>query len=586
MNLFSLQHSLRRITVAQRIAIWVFMICLLPLILIGVYGYLHAESALRRNADEYNRKVVDALRSNIELTIDTFLTTSAELASNATIREGLKQFGALTPQEKFMVNKTISADVKSKFHRITDVYDIRIVSLENEPVYTTGYLYLMDEYADEAFSKISSSRENILWFVTSINEQPYYVMATKVMDAVGAQPIGYIFCYILPSAFDDVFSGFQFGEGSRIGIVDSFGTAISGDALIDPADPAVQAVAAAADAAGVSLWEGGEALVYYTSVAKTGWKLFTTLPYAYLNSSILPIQIGTTVLVVVTMLLCVLLSRFISRSITVPLSRMTAVLEQASRMRFETRLTDDSRDELGYMAKITGRIIDNMQRLLHKIEQEQEQKRRAEIDMLQAQINPHFLFNTLDSLRFAAMMSNAPSVSGGLGSLSRLLRSSVTNENSIISIRQELDCIQDYLTIQKIRYGDVITFREEIQPGCEQAAIMKLLLQPVIENAVIHGMPEEGAIHIDVSITAQEDMLCVCVRDDGIGFDPEQTYDREKGRYKSSKMSGIGLENIRARLALEYGEQQSFSIRSSPGCGTTVTLRFPLRMIQQEDEYV
>lgn len=163
MNLFSLQHSLRRITIARRIAIWVFMICLLPLILIGVYGYLHAESALRRNADEYNRKVVDALRSNIELTTDTFLTTLAELASNATIREGLKQFGALTPQEKFMVNKTISADVKSKFHRITDVYDIRIVSLENEPVYTTGYLYLMDEYADEAFSKITSSRENILW---------------------------------------------------------------------------------------------------------------------------------------------------------------------------------------------------------------------------------------------------------------------------------------------------------------------------------------------------------------------------------------------------------------------------------------
>lgn len=212
-----------------------------------------------------------------------------------------------------------------------------------------------------------------------------------------------------------------------------------------------------------------------------------------------------------------------------------------------------------------------------QIEQEQEDKRKAEIRLLQAQINPHFLFNTLDSLRFTAMMSRADTVSEGLSSLSHILRNSIIDDNSYITVSDEIRCIEDYIVIQKIRYGEFIELHKQIEPGTDDCLIMKFLLQPIVENSIIHGMQKKETLDITIQTERKDDQIEIIISDNGSGFDMDEKIDKETNIIKSSKMSGIGLENVKQRLELEFRTEQSFTIHSEKGVGTTVTIRYPFK---------
>lgn len=223
-----------------------------------------------------------------------------------------------------------------------------------------------------------------------------------------------------------------------------------------------------------------------------------------------------------------------------------------------------------------------MREALNKVEKEQAEKRRAEIRMLQAQINPHFLFNTLDSLRFTSMMNNVPVVSEGLAALSHLLRSSILKDNSYTPLQREQQTVEDYLTLQRIRSCETIILKTDITEEAAKASVMRLLLQPIVENAVIHGIKENIPLTIRLNAWVQEETLNIIITDDGKGFDPEKA--GEDGVPKSSKMSGIGLHNVKDRLYLAYKDRQSFAINSVQGQGTEVKMTMPYTEWKEESD--
>ena len=232
-------------------------------------------------------------------------------------------------------------------------------------------------------------------------------------------------------------------------------------------------------------------------------------------------------------------------------------------------------NELEFLSGAYQQILGKISDLTLQVQEEQEEKRIAEIKMLQAQINPHFLFNTLDSLKFAALMSNAPTVSEGLSSLSHILRNSIIDGKSDIPIKEEVQNISDYLTIQKIRSGESIDFTAQIEPEAQSCCIMKFLLQPLVENSVIHGMQNNFSLRIYLHVRKENEKIIIELKDNGKGFDVEKQYDSERDRFKSSKMSGIGLENVRQRLYLKYKKEQTFFIKSTPGQGTDIYISYP-----------
>lgn len=569
---------IRRIPISKRIIVLVLTISIIPILVVGGFGYLKARNALLNISSDYNVKLIDTFCQNMNMKFQEYFRLSDEIMLNSTVRKTLKTYNSMNAIEKHNSSQRIYQDVRSKFTRIADICDIRIVTSKNIPIYSTGYLYLDDTYNNDNFEKIKNHKSSSLWYIAEYDIQNYFVLSRKIQNLASGEAIGYIIIHIKPDTFNNVLSDFDFGENATIMLLDSFGEnyCYSKTSGTFP-EYIVNAIAKEPDSNDVIHYtEDSDCFINYTTVEPVEWKLITSIPYSYLTDSIQSITFGVIVTMLICIILCIIISRYIWKSISVPLSNMVTYVQKIPDMNFENYLADDSNDELGYMTDAHNKIILKMQEMASQIKEEQTEKRKAEIKMLQAQINPHFLFNTLDSLRFTALMSNAPTVSDGLSSLSHLLRNSIINGNSYVTIKDEVKNIQDYLTLQKIRCGENIEFHTDISEDVEKCMIMKFLLQPMVENSVIHGMSDDESIHIQLTASTNGTSIFITLKDDGKGFDVNKQYDADTQRFKSSKLSGVGLENVKQRLALEYGSRQTFSITSEEGSGTTVTVMYPV----------
>ncbi|MDD6236542.1 MAG: sensor histidine kinase [Clostridiales bacterium] len=214
---------------------------------------------------------------------------------------------------------------------------------------------------------------------------------------------------------------------------------------------------------------------------------------------------------------------------------------------------------------------------MHQTVAEQEQKRKSELKALQAQINPHFLYNTLDSIIWMAEAGNTDEVVEMTSALANLFRTSISKGDEIIPIQVEIDNITSYLTIQKMRYQDKLTYHIDVDDNIKKYKILKVVLQPLVENAILHGVKSKttnGLIEIGAFET--EDAVVFTVTDHGEGMTEEQLKNIFAPKKNTvSRGSGIGVNNVNERIKLYFGEQYGLQFFSRYGEGTTVHVVIP-----------
>lgn len=243
---------------------------------------------------------------------------------------------------------------------------------------------------------------------------------------------------------------------------------------------------------------------------------------------------------------------------------------------FYINLPIHSADEIG---QLTSGVIDMSHRiktLLEEIQKEEEEKRILEFNSLQSQINPHMIYNTLNTITWLAEAQNIYNIQEVSSSFAHLLRS-LSNQGSFVTIKQEISYLQAYIDIKKYNLLCTVQTDFQVDPATYNCRILKLLLQPIVENAMVHGF--SGCLDdclINISICLEKEMLFIDISDNGNGMSEEKIHTVLQGA-ESDKNTflRIGVHNIIERLRLQYGEQASFSIISAPGCGTTVSLSFP-----------
>lgn len=588
-TLFDFFHSrgniIRRVPIAKRITLLVLLVSVVPILALSVLTYRQSYLAIRQTAVDYNVRMLASVNQTVQSVVTVASDFSDTLLASTDIRRLVIDADTMDINQKGNAMRGALTTIRSQSGAMAYVSEVRVVTMDNVPMLSMGYSRPSEEEAARHFEKAGQCGTSSLWFVDTLEGSQVVTLVRPIIHLGTLERYGYLMIYISP----EFFSFSQFNEETSLSMslafCDSFGTpfALYSASTPVPSEQVTGAIHDLPDTATATTYDDNASdFVCYVTVPSLDWKLISSIPYSELMQPLRPITTVIIVCVFICLVLCVLISHSIISSITRPLHRMVEYLGTASDMRFENELSDDSTDELGYLAQSYNKICAQMRRLVGRIEDEQAHKRLAEIKMLQAQINPHFLFNTLDSLRFTAMMSSVPAVGEGLAALSHILRNSILKSNAFIPLEQEIENIRDYLVIQKIRCGDTIELNTHIQPKAEQARIMKLLLQPIVENSVIHGMVEEQTISIDILAGVENGMLSICVRDNGKGFIPGEK--QAEQRSKSSRMSGVGLENVRERLALEFGQQQSFSIQSAPGCGTSVSITLPYTPFKREGE--
>ncbi len=316
--------------------------------------------------------------------------------------------------------------------------------------------------------------------------------------------------------------------------------------------------------------------IYTIRTTKFGWKIVGVTYPDELVGNKREIQFSSAMWGILSLLVALAISVILSFTLTKPIKNLESHMKQVEKGDFDTRVEIASPNEIGKLARTFNLMIAKIKELMNQIVAEQEMKRASELKALQAQIKPHFLYNTLDSIIWMAEMGKMDKVVEMTSALSRLFRSSIGKGEELVPISVELENIQNYLTIQSIRYKNKFTYEIDVDPAILNCKILKIILQPLVENAIYHGIKHKIDIgHIRITGQKADGMVRIAVSDDGPGMDTARIKAVLAAPWTQEEGKSVGLSNVNHRLQLYFGESYGLDFTSEPDDGTTVFVQFP-----------
>ena len=324
-------------------------------------------------------------------------------------------------------------------------------------------------------------------------------------------------------------------------------------------------------------YRGEKYLVTRTDMKTTGWTLVSMVPYKSVMAETMAISGVMILAVAITLIVTLLLLNRILTGVVKPLKKLEKYMVQVNPDNMDQRMEILTDDEIGHLSMKFNQMMDRIRNLKEQVIEEQEDKRKYELQALQAQINPHFLYNTLDSIIWMAE-TNDSNIVAMTEALAKLFRISLNKGNEEISLERELEHVKNYLIIQSMRYADKFTYEISAEPGVERCRTIKLILQPIVENCIYHGIKKKrGTGKITIRAYRREQNLIIEVSDDGCGMPEEICRKILSDEIESENISGsgIGVKNVNERIQLRFGKKYGLSYSSEEGVGTTVTYVLP-----------
>ena len=317
------------------------------------------------------------------------------------------------------------------------------------------------------------------------------------------------------------------------------------------------------------------------SVGYTGWKLLSVTPEKGLPLNNLKMRLFVVFVIAAFLLVLVLTNTFISSRITTPIQKLERSVNAREAGDLDTEVYMGGSYEIRHLGRSIGDMARRIKALMEDIVAEHESKRRSEFDTLQSQINPHFLYNTLDIIVWMIENEQKQEAVKVVTALARFFRISLSKGKSIITVRDELEHVRNYLTIQQMRFKNKFVYRIEAAEDVMDLVSLKLMLQPLVENAIYHGMEfmdGDGEICVEVYCEARE--LWFRISDNGLGMTQQQAAGLlgEKHHVSSRRGSGIGVKNVNERIKLYFGDDYGLSIQSEPDEGTIVSIHLPAQI--------
>ena len=332
------------------------------------------------------------------------------------------------------------------------------------------------------------------------------------------------------------------------------------------------------------IFQGEKRLVTVKTVSYTGWKIVSVVPMSSFDMGMTGTKYFVIMLVTVSMLAVILLNQLVSASIAMPLKKLNNSVKEWETGNMNPSIYIGGSMEVEHLGCTLRSTVEQIRQLMQDIVVEQEEKRKSELDALQSQINPHFLYNTLDSIVWMIEGERYEDAVFMITQLASLFRISLSRGKTVISVEDELKHARNYMNIQKVRYKNIFEVRFDIDPEILQCCTVKLVVQPLLENAIYHGMEgmyEDG--EITIRIYDRDGDIGIDVADNGPGMTQETIDHIMHNKVISSKRgSGIGVRNVNERIQLIYGEDYGVTITSELDEGTTATITIP-KMEETDD---
>jgi two-component system, sensor histidine kinase YesM len=474
---------------------------------------------------------------------------------------------------------------------ITSRDDIEVIDLIFEDAY-----YTVGAKKTDSLGRIDEVLENSLgqplWLPTKSEEieilsgkfmKSYFTLARKIVDFNTLEDYGYLLIDLEEVILEQAYSGLVDNENVEVFICDNQGNIIShsdkkkigGTIKYEP-----YASEVLADRFGhnyVQYKTNIGKVAIYSTIENNGWKIIKTISTDYLYSEINRIQKYFIFGGIIYGLVIILFMLFFSIGYTEPMMRMMSVIKKVEQGDLKARTEVKSNDEVGQLGHSLNNMIGEMQILIDKLIREEQEKKEVELEALHAQINPHFLYNTLNTIKWMAKIQGNTGISKAITALVKLLRISTNLGRDMISLREEIDYVMNYIVIQKLRFSKSVNIVYNIEDSCLNLSVPKLILQPIVENSFIYGMEDEQhELNIELKAYIKENKLIIEVHDDGPGIEEEVLKNILTNATDKARFSKVGLNNVNQRIKIYCGSEFGLKIETDLGIGTKVTVNLPV----------
>jgi len=550
-------------------------------------------SHVRASAQQGAKQTADYL--SLMLTVGTDM--GQQIFRNARLQEVLNQEmqGHLTVDERFEIKDSVGQTLNNTIYASSFVRGIYILR-ENGESWGSGLFnpskvkrYTLSSH--EWYSSVVSGRANELWLPLGYDpfsgggddSELVLTLVDSFRNLKSKQTEGVILVNLDGQLLLDAVQRIRLGKTGTWRVVDGSGQVMIaadpaqwGRALPDPV--LAQKIASQQE----ELLEfqtkvnGEEDYVVSVKMAN-GWRLIGQVPVKEIIGDIARLQRRITLYTALFLLVALLVGLLFSSRITRPLKELTRQMRAIENNNFKVRSRIRSRDEIGRLSLRFNQMAGQIETLIREVEEAGSRKREAEIRALRHQINPHFLYNTLSSIRWMIRLGQTDNAYKGIASLVELMESSMGKASVFTTIRQELELLDKYMVIQQFRYGAGLALEVEADEAAMDFPIPRMLLQPLVENAVFHGLAPrdgQGTVRVEVRRRDRPAGVVATVADDGAGIEPERLASllRDERETSRSGLLGIGLKHVEETIRLYYGPGSGMDIRSEAGGGTTVTL--------------
>ncbi|WP_239619136.1 sensor histidine kinase [Cohnella mopanensis] len=329
---------------------------------------------------------------------------------------------------------------------------------------------------------------------------------------------------------------------------------------------------------------GKEMLVSYREIGSLGWTVVSMSPVGDLNGKLIAFRRTMYIVLVLCMVIAALIAVLLSNNITNPIRKFIKSMSYAQEGNYDIQIQYKRKDEFTQLFSQYNVMLKQTKELIKRLYFSENKKKEAELQALQAQINPHFLYNTLDSINWIALRHNVPDVSHMVTSLSDFFRYSLNKGKNIISIEDEIRQAESYLSIQKIRFNDRLGYEIHAEPEVYGYQAVKLILQPLVENALIHGIERRpGNGYIAITATKRGDRIEIDIEDNGVGADSEKL--NAMLRDEGNQDKTFGIFNVDQRIKQVFGPEFGIEYRNKdePGLIVTVTLPATTTLVEAKD---
>lgn len=555
---------------------------LIPVIFLSIMEFSYARRILADKTNDYLKNLASVTLSKIDSTVTDIENVAFYINGNDTIQTSLKS------EQELSDDRLAYYRLHSNIREILSSYallrqEINAISIRSDS--GREYTYTKIRISPPLDIREYIRSENQYWEVS----KGHIVLMKKLYGFPYKDSLGYVALDVNEKSLYDIISDIDLSQAGNVFLVNEEGRilaassrTLTGELLEEPY---------------ISCFGEKEAFyrdvkigdqyysIYNSAAISNGWHMMLAIPKDYYLRDITKLKNIVILVTLITACMAALISALVSRNMTKPLRELTKAMENFGQGDFNINCEVNSEDEIGRLSHTFNQMVNDMNSLVNTVYEQKVMKQEAQMKSLQMQINPHFLYNTLDTINWMARIRQADDIGDMVAALGNMMRYSL-EKKSFVRIREEVKNLEDYLAIQNYRYQDKMEASIEIDESLMDLYIPRLLIQPILENAIVHGIEEKldkGRIVVAAWLEGED--LYIKVEDDGVGMTEEaisqillQDYSMKKRGHTS-----IGLVNVNRRIQMIYGQDYGLLIQSVLGAGTRMTIHIPAVLKEPDD---